>query len=367
MTYRSRLSKRMGVGGLAAVAAAAMVLGACGSATPASAPPQQAVTSAFSALGSQPGIEMRISLGVTGKELQQMSARHGSDGLTLAEANDLAATSIVVDLNTGTSTPLNDPASNDRNDQFGLAVHVGTASAAAANRSDPVDLRYVQQTFYLRADLPGLLTDLGQSPSGAAGFQKALESPVATSSGLAALGEGKWVSVPASTLAGLLQGLQSMIPGAAGTSGSSTSGQQVWLELQKAFNANAHYTRAGTGSPARYTATLAVKPFVQDVEQLLPASLGNIPGASSIGKQVNNSVNRIGNRKVVASLWVSGNKVQEVDVDLNQFDHSFGVAVPLRIQFSPGETVQAPPQATQLNLSNIGQMLGGMLSRSSAT
>ena len=71
----------MGLGGLAAVAAAAVVLGACGSATPANAPPQQpqqAVNSAFRSLGSQSGVALHVSLGVTGKQLQQMAARDGS-------------------------------------------------------------------------------------------------------------------------------------------------------------------------------------------------------------------------------------------------------------------------------------------------
>ena len=70
----------------------------------------------------------------------------------------------------------------------------------------------------------------------------------------------------------------------------------------------------------RYTARLALKPFVQDVEQSLPTSLGSIPGASSVGKHLNEAVGQLGNRKLVADVWVRDNKVQEIDVDLNQFE-----------------------------------------------
>src|SRR5579862_1344201 len=116
MKYRSSLTSRMGLGGLAAVAAAAVVLAACGSTTPASAPPQQAVNTAFRNLGSQSGVTLRVSLGVTGKQLQQIEAGDGSHALTSTAANDIAATSVVVDLN---------QTSSGRNGQFGLAVHVG--------------------------------------------------------------------------------------------------------------------------------------------------------------------------------------------------------------------------------------------------
>lgn len=355
MMYR-RFSRRMGLGGLAAVAAAAVALGACGSATPANAPPQQpqqALNSAFRSIGSQSGVTLHVSLGVTGKQLQQMTARDGSHALTKTAAADIAATSLIVDVNR---------AGTDGNDQFGLAVHVGTAPAAS---SDPLELRYVNQTFYVRADLPTLEKDLAQSPAAAGGFQNALESPDANNSvpGLSALGQGNWVSVPASELTALL--------GAAGGSSSSASGQQMQqmgTQLRNAFSANATYTKVGTqGGRTHYTARLALKPFVQDVEQSLPASLGSIPGASSVGKQLNEAVGQLGNRKLVADVWVRDSKVQEIDVDLNQFDHKYGFAVPVRIQIGPGAPVVAPSGATPLDLSKLGGMLGGMLSGGSST
>jgi hypothetical protein len=188
---------------------------------------------------------------------------------------------------------------------------------------------------------------------------------------LSALGRGDWVSVPAAQLTALLQGLQSEIPAGLGSSSSAAPGQQMqqtWTQLRNAFNDNAAYAKVGThGGQTHYTATLALKPFVQDVEQSLPAALGSIPGASSVGKQIDSAVGQLGNRKLIADVWVSGNKVQEIDVNLNQFDHKYGFAVPLRIQIGPGASVVPPSGATPLNLSRLGSMLGGMLGGGSST
>ncbi len=361
MNYRSRLSRRMSLGGLAAVAAAAVVLGACGSAAPASAPPQQGVTRAFHSLGSRSGIDVRISLGVTGEELRQMATTGGSGRLSPTAARDIASTSIVVDLNSGNGKPLNSiQARTNRHETFGLAVQVGTSA--------PVQLRYVGQTFYVRADLPALLNDLGQSATAAGGFQSALQGADAYVPGLAALGQGNWVSVPAEALRTVLNGLQTEIPGAAGAANSSNSGQ-LWSQIEKAFTANTEFAQVGTQrGRTHYMVRLAVRPFVQDLETSLPASLGSLPGASSLGKQINSAIGKIpAHQKVVADVWVSGNKVQEIDIDLNQFDHKFSFAVPLRIVIGPGAPVVVPSGATPLNLSKVGGLLGGMLSQHSAS
>ena len=262
-------------------------------ATPTSASPQQAqqaVNNAFRALGSQSGVVLHISLGVTGTQLQQLAGKDGSSRLTAKAATDLAATSIVVDLNTGNGQALNKQAGTDPTEQFGLAVNVGTVKPASDD--SPVELRYVDQTFYVRADLPTLLKDLDQNPSAASGFQKAVTSQAANNyvPGLATLGQGGWVSVPASALTGLLQGL-----------GSGRLVEHVDVGAAAVAPAPERLQRATPSTPepapaedARITRRRCkLKPFVEDVERLLPASLGSIPGASSVGKQINSAVGKM--------------------------------------------------------------------------
>jgi hypothetical protein len=365
MRYRRQFSGRVGVAGLAAVMAGALVLGACGSSAPASAPPKQAVNQAFRALGSQSGLDLHISLGVTAAQLQQMArADGGSSALTPHVADDIASSSIVIDYNTGNGKAINNTAAaTDHAQQFGLAVQVGT--------SDPIQLRYLDQTIYLRADVATLLRDLGQDPSKAAGFGQAVQGANQYVPGIAALGQGNWVSVPVSALTGLLKGLPAAGSSAA-TPASPAVSKQMLSQLHQAFTSNATYTDLGTKSGrTEYQASLAVRPFVQQALSAVGSSLGslsNVPGASSITGSINSSINKIpANQKLLVDVWVSHNKVQEIDIDLNQFSHKFAFAVPVRILIGPGAPVTAPAGATPLNLSKLGGLLGGMLGGASSS
>ena len=357
MKYTTQIYRRLGTGGVAAAIAATLTLAACGSSA-AKAPPQEAVNNSFQAIGSQSGLDLRISLGVSAAHLQQLGrTTSGTDEITPEVANAIASTSLVIDLNTGNGKALNDKqATKDPAAQFGLALQVGTAS--------PVQVRYVGQTVYLRADAKSLLTDLGQDPSKAAGFQQALRSADSYVPGLAALGQGKWVSVPSSTLDTLLKGLQSKLPSSSASSAAPTPAmaQQLLHQLHQAFTSNATYTEVGTqGNRTHYQISLAVRPFVQQVIAALPASLGSVPGASSLGNNIKGSITNIpANQKAVVDVWVSNNKAQEIDIDLNQFVHKYSFAVPLRILIGPGTTVSAPSGATPLNLSKVPGLLGGL-------
>jgi hypothetical protein len=361
---RSSRRVRVGLGGFALTAfVASGVLAACGSSTPARVPPEQAVTTAVQAIGSQPGVNLQLSLGVTARQLQQMAqGKGGSSDLTLQEAKALSSSSIVVDLNTGNGKPLNSLQTgtnqsdrlgqSDKSGQVGLALQVGA--------TDPVELRYVDQTLYLQANVAALLSDFGQDPSRAASFQQALQAANAYVPGIAALGQGQWVSVSASALSELLQGIASKMPGTTPTTlPSPAKSQETLRELEKAFNSNATYADAGTqGGRNHYRVTLQVHNFVQQVAADLPSDLGNVAGGSSLKQMVSKIP---ANQTAVVDVWVRDGRVQEFDLDINQFAHEFTFAVPLRIAVGSGTTVTAPAGATSLNLSKISGLLGGML------
>ncbi len=358
MKYTTQIYRRLGTGGVAAAVAATLALAACGSAAngAANVPPQQAVNNSFRAIGSQSGVDLRISLGVTPAHLQQLgNASGGTDELTPKVANAIASSSIVIDVNTGNGKALNDnQAAKDPATQFGLALQVGAAN--------PVEVRYVGQTVYIRADANNLLADLGQDASKAAGFQQALQGADTYVPGLAALGKGQWVSVPSSTLDTLLKGLQSKLPSSSSAAPTPGMAQQLLRQLHQAFTSNATYAEVGTqGNRTHYQISLAVRPFVQQVIAALPASLGSVPGASSLGNNLKGTISNIpANQKAVVDLWVSHSKAQEIDIDLNQFIHKYSFAIPLRIQIGPGTTVNAPAGATPLNLSKVPGLLGGL-------
>jgi hypothetical protein len=332
--------------GMAVVAAAVLALGACGNPA-AHISSQRAVQNAVGSVTAQSGVHLQISLGVTPGNLMTMDKK-----LTKATADALASSSIILDFNTGNGEAVNSSkAHTDKANQFDFAVQVGSAAA-------PVEIRYVKQTLYARADVAGLLTDFGQTNSKAAtSFSSIFLGLDKYVPGISALGNGNWVSVQTSQLAPLLNGVKALVPTT--TAGSS---QGLMQKLQAAFAANANY---GTGvsdhGRTKYVVSVQARSFVQAVMTALPSSISSIPGASTGTKAIGGVVNQIP-QTVLVDVWVSKNKVQEIDIDLNHFaQHPYGFAVPVRIMIGAGAPVTAPSGATALDLSKIPMLLGGLM------
>jgi hypothetical protein len=360
MKQPKRFAGRAGLGGMALVASAALALGACSN--PVSrVTTERAVSNAVGAVANQPGVNLRISLGVTPAQLMQISQRGGgNDGLSLQVAQAITSSSIVLDFRTGNREALKSKTvAKDRANQFDFAVQVGG--------STPLEIRYLNQTIYVRADIANLLSDIGQSQSkaaeGQARFQQVLQSAKSFVPGIDALGRGQWVSAQTAAFAPLLNGLKAIVP-AANPVANPAASQQLLAQLRKAFTSNATYTNAGTqNGRTEYHVSLAAHNFVQQVTAALPASIASLPGASTGTKALNGLSNKIpANQTVVVDLWVRNNRAQEIDIDLNQFGHMYPFAVPLRIVIGSPAPVNVPSGASALDLSKIPQLLGGLLS-----
>ena len=187
------------------------------------------------------------------------------------------------------------------------------------------------------------------------------------SPGLAALGQGNWVSVPASELTGLLQGRSRKLRLVGRTPTPSDDAADV-VQLTQAFTANATYAEGrhpGKSHPLHGVARGQARSCRTWCSRCRRRSEA-FPGASSVGKQINGAISKIpANQKLVADVWVRDNKAQEIDIDLNQFDHKYAFAVPLRIQIGPGAPVIAPvgrhpPQPLE---GSEACSVGGMLER----
>jgi hypothetical protein len=272
-------------------------------------------------------------------------------GLTAETANTIASSSVVIDLNNSTGQALNSTRSGGSSaDQFAAALQVGTG--------DPVEVRSVDQTTYVRADIPTLFAALGQSPAKAAGIEKTLQGAATVVPGLAALAAGQWVSVPSSSLAPLLKGQASSQP--AGAAGSS---QKLMDELRAAFTSNATYAEKGTqGGRTEYQVSVAARDFVQQAGAALSPVISSLPAASNVSRTVSGLGNKIpADQRVVGDVWVSNGKADEIDIDLNQFGGQAGSALPLRIKIGSATPVAAPSGATPLDLSKVPGLLGGAL------
>jgi hypothetical protein len=345
MRHGARYTSRAGLGGLAVVTAAALALGACGNPSAPATSPKQAVSKAVGAVSGQKGVNLRISLGVTADQLQTMDkAAGGNDGFTTKIANTIASATVVIDSHhVGTGS---------RNDQFDLALQVGTAT--------PIELRYLNQTLFVHADLKTLGADIGRDTSS---VNKALQSANSFVPGISSLGGSGWVSAKPAALAPLLNGLKAQAPATATTPAAT---RDLMTKLDNAFNANATITSAGThGGRAEYIVSLRAHEFVAAAAAALPTSMLGAAGGSATNA-VNGLVNKIpAGQTVVVDLWVRNNAAQEIDIDLNQFAsqaHKFGFPVPLRIVIGPSASVSAPAGATALDLSKIPQLLGGLMS-----
>jgi len=346
MKLGPRFSRRTGFGGLAMVAVAAVVLAACGN--PATkVTPTQAVSKGFGGVVAQSGFNIKVSLGVTAQQLEQIATTLGGSGskLTPQIASTLTDTSIDVDFETGHGENIDSKqARTDRDDQFDFAVQIDGAA--------PLEIRYVDSTIYLHADLPTLLSDFGQPSSAATKFQSDLQSANSYVPGITALGQGQWVSAQTSALAPLLKDVKTGYSAA-----SSTVSLKLVDQLRAALDANSTYVNEGTnGGRTEYAVTVAVHSFVQQAGADLSSSLSSLPESKIPASQT-----------AVFDLYVSNNRVQEIVIDLNQFKHKFSFAVPLQIQFSSGSPVTIPQGATALNLSKLSSLLGGLLGGASST
>ena len=358
MKLGPRFSRRAGFGGLAMVAVAAVVLAACGN--PATkVTPTQAVSKGFGGVVAQSGFNIKVSLGVTAQQLEQIATTLGGSGskLTPQIASTLTDTSIDVDFETGHGENIDSKqARTDRDDQFDFAVQIDGAA--------PLEIRYVDSTIYLHADLPTLLSDFGQPSSAATKFQSDLQSANSYVPGITALGQGQWVSAQTSALAPLLKDVKTGYSAA-----SSTVSLKLVDQLRAALDANSTYVNEGTnGGRTEYAVTVAVHSFVQQAGADLSSSLSSLPDASDVTKGLTAMESKIpASQTAVFDLYVSNNRVQEIVIDLNQFKHKFSFAVPLQIQFSSGSPVTIPQGATALNLSKLSSLLGGLLGGASST
>ncbi len=345
MRHGARYRSRAGLGGLAVVTAAALALAACGNPSAPAASPKQTVSNAVGAVASQAGVNLRISLGVTAGQLMTMDrAGGGNDGLSPKIADTIAKSTVIIDSHQA--------GSGAKADQFDLAWQVG--------RATPVELRYLNQTLYLHADVDTLFADLGKDPSS---VNKALQGANSFVPGISSLGGSGWVSAQPSELAPLLKGLKAQAPATA-TSPAATS--DLMTKLDNAFKTNSTITSARThGGRAEYTVSLHAHDFLAAAAAALPTSMLGMAAGSTATNAINGLVNKVpANRTIVVDVWVRDNKAQEIDVDLNQFAsqaHKYAFPVPVRIVIGSSAPVPAPSGATPLDLSKIPQLLGGLM------
>lgn len=365
MTQSTHVARRRAKAGVACVLAfgTAMALSSCG--TVSKLTTSKAISQSIDRVCTQPALRVQFSVGVTASQLQQIAAKSGDSKLTPAEARALSTGSIFFSVQTGHGEALDSrQAATDKDDSADFGLQIGS--------DIPIEVRYVQQALYARVDAKTLLTDAGQDPAEAGELSNALREANSFVPGLATLAEGGWVEVDASslqTLGKLFRQYASSL-GAGSSSASQSQIRSMATALRKdlvgAIEDNATYQNLGTHSGRTgYGVTVNVHGFLDQFAPDLQKDLNLIPGA--LGNQASSAIKKAeakvpANRTVVLHLFVQNNRLQELDLDLNQFArHPMPFPVPLRMALSTPSPIAAPASATTLDLSKLPSLLGGML------
>ena len=298
-------------------------------------------------------------------QVQQLAKKSNPSGMTDAEANALSNGSIFFNIQTGHGEKLSSAeAKTDSANSYEFGLDVGSDTL--------IDVRYVDQNLYVQAQLSTLLTDVGSSTKDSS-IQGTLQQADQVVPGLAALGEGKPVEISHASL-NSLSGLLKQYASSLGSGGAAVNPSQYEAvygqlahDVTTALKANSTLVNAGTsGGRTDYKATVNVQGFLNQVGPALQTDLASVPGVGGdLAKGLSQAKSQIpANQTAVADLFVENGTLQEIDVDLNQFASAADKApfpVPVKVAFGTPPSISAPSGATQVDLSKLPTLLGGLM------
>jgi hypothetical protein len=318
--------------------------------------PQQAVSSAIAKVGAQSSARFTLSVPITQAQAERLKDGSGK-GLTPAQAKALSTGTIFFAVATGRGEALNSTgALTDQRNSYDLGLSIGSDT--------PIELRYISQNVYLKADVAQLLTDVGQPASDAKKYTSALSQLDPYVSGLSALGQGKWVEVSQASLQPLIADLKQMGggSGAAAHPGQLQSGLlQLRTQLLAALAANSTTSSLGSG---QYRVTVNVSGLLDTVLPDIQSALSSIPG---LGSQASSALAKAkdaipARQSAVVDLTVSNGMLTQADLNLNQFaPQNLSVPVTLQLAISTPSVPAPPSGSTPLDLSGLPGLLHGLI------
>lgn len=333
---------------LATVATAALVLSACGGSGGSSGgggSPKETLTNALEGLSSG-GHTFKISLDSDAASLSKLSEGDLSEDV----AQKILDSSLSV-----SSVSADDP----KDSEFAMVANVAG--------SDDVEIRYVDQTLYLRVDLDSLLNLAGADAKASAQAQIQALVQQAKAQGLDFVEpavNGEWLAFTG--LGAILDQL--------GANASPTDQQEAIVkQFTDSVTKDATVTSEGNEDPGEHlVATVNVKDLYQSFVDLAD-QLGQ--GAAS---SLQTDESQIPDKDVKADFWVDDGKVTQIELDILQLaqlapegdqqipegvDH-FGVKMEVS-DFSGG--VEVPSGAHEVDLSQLMQAFTGGGSTSSGS
>lgn len=318
------------------LAAAALVLSACGGSSSSNADPKATLNGALEQLQGSEGMTAAVTVQSTPESLQALAAEGGNQ-LSAQDAQKILGSLLTV-------------SSNNEQDPAKAAGQVIVNVAGA----DAVELRMVEGTLYVRAEVRSLLETFGQDPAMA--DQLVQQAAASGLDFVDPLIRGEWVA---------LQGLQQAL-GQAGVESSPTGEQQKMVdELVRSLEESATVTSAGEEDEGTHlVVTVSLRDVVSDLRDATQGLAQGVPTDQALP-----AAEEVPDEDVRLDVWVSDGRLTQIEFDFLQLEDVADEEIPsevtrlaLRVELEEfSGQVEVPADAVPVDLQKLLQgAFGGM-------
>lgn len=331
------------------LAAAAALIAGCGSsssggtkataANDTSVTPAVELANAIHALGDAKTLSIQLTLGASGADLLQIASGLGGDGPTKAQADAIGHDHIGIEIQAPEGQTIGDGGKG------AFAFTLGD------DNKDYFILQSVDDSLYGQIDLRYFLGLINGAPSFKSLQQQAAGAPGFIRDAL----DGKWISLPASTLKSL-----TALAGQGQTGATPSTGALARLRSQAldTLLADVQVTRTSSDGTDDLKVTFQLRKLISDeYAAVAPIIKSLVPGGSALPPLKPADIPDVA---VAFDAFVTDGALSKVVLDAGQFDTKEHISVPLELTISQeGPAITAPADATPIDLSSLGQLFSG--------
>jgi hypothetical protein len=324
---------------------------ACGTAEQMSAGAK--VQSAVNKLGEQKAITM--SLGLDATQQQIWTALKGEKDFTQDDAKALAG--FDVSLAVSSATPLK----NSKKSSVALQLSL-------ADAKDVLELRVINDQFYVRADLKKLMSVAGGSSQEIKQFQSMVTAagklPSSYKSVKDAIG-GKWITIDPKSFTDFAKTMGVDTPAPSTSTIDEKTQKQIADAVKKAIGDSAKFKDTGSRDGADHVSvTIPAAKAADALVQGLKPLKNQLPKDFPLSDLQKNAPDK----DIVLDLAIKNGTLSGVTIDLATFDKTAKGKLPLTVGFAAdAQPVKAPAGATTLNPQDImGAVMQLMMGSGSA-
>lgn len=296
--------------------------------------PKESLTTAIENLLELEGLEMVFTVHSTPDSIAALAAE---DEASLSEDDAQRILNSSVTVKTRGQTP--------KEGQAEVVVNI--------DGEDDVEMRFLDETFYVRADVRGLIETFGGDPSGLDQFEQQASAAGVTFVKPAI--DGEWIA---------LEGLKDIARQQGLPTGRAPNQDALVRAFRAAIEEEAEVTQGDQDGPG--THLVVNLPVRQIYERLLPEFqklLAGVPGANLP------PASEVPDETVTLDTWVEGDELKQIRIDLLQFAKLGDEPVPegvdeLSLQVTIDEfddEVEAPEDAVTLTEQDIQQAFGALM------